>query len=36
MKKLGKKYVEASKKVDKNALYTKEESVNQIIEIVGE
>lgn len=32
MKKLGKKYVEASKKVDKNTLYTKEEAVKLVKE----
>ena len=32
MRKLGKKYVEASKKVDKNTLYTKEEAVKLVKE----
>ncbi len=32
MKKLGKKYVEASKKVEKNTLYTKEEAVKLVKE----
>ncbi len=32
MRKLGKKYVEASKKVDKNTLYTKEEAIKLVKE----
>lgn len=32
MRKLGKKYVEASKKVEKNTLYTKEEAVKLVKE----